>query len=66
MKCECGSKLFWRNYKTGGWWKQLVEVVDGAVEVVDTDVDGVKTGPEPRTMQCCECKRRVPNPSFNP
>ena len=64
-KCHCGSTLFWRHYRTGGLWKQLVESKpDGKLELVDTDVDSVRNGREPKTMQCCQCGKRIPNPDL--
>lgn len=63
VMCVCGSTLFRRCYHTGGWWKQIVESKpDGSMEVVDTDTDSVRSGREPKTMQCCECGKRVANP----
>lgn len=65
IKCVCGSKLFRRCYRTGGWWKQLVESDSkGSLQVVDTDIDSVKNRREPKTMQCCDCGKRVPNPDY--
>ncbi len=63
VACACGSTLFRRCYRTGGWWKQIVESKPGGkMEIVDTNVDSVKRGREPKTMECCSCGKRVPNP----
>lgn len=66
-KCKCGSTMFRRCYRTGGWWKQIVESQpDGKMEVIDTDVDSVRSSKEPKTMECSGCGRRVPNPHYIP
>jgi len=63
VKCKCGSTLFRRCYRTGGWWKQIVESnKEGGVDVVDTDVNSVRNGREPKTMECQGCGKRVQNP----
>ena len=63
VRCVCGSTLFRRCYRTGGWWKQIVESnKNGGVSVVDTDVDSVRNSREPKTMECCGCGKRVANP----
>ncbi len=61
LVCECGSSLFWKAYRTGGWWKQLIHG-DGSIE--DTDLGGVRYSPEPKTIVCAECKKRHPNPKY--
>lgn len=63
IRCKCGSNTFYKSLRTGGWWTQIIE---GDGEVVDTCVDSVRTGPEPKTVVCTECGRRVPNPCYNP
>lgn len=63
IRCACGSTTFRRCYRTGGWWKQLVESNNnGGVDVVDTDTDSVRNGLEPKTMECSGCGKRIPNP----
>lgn len=63
LTCKCGSTLFRRCYRTGGWWKQTVESKPGGgVEVVDTDVDSVRCYKEPKTMECAGCGKRASNP----
>ena len=67
VRCVCGSTLFRRCYRTGGWWKQLVESKpDGSMEVIDTDTDSVRSHREPKTMECTGCGKRVANPDAAP
>lgn len=66
VQCVCGSTLFFRCYRNAGWWNQTVEAnAEGGVDVVDTDVDSVRNGSEPKTMVCCGCGTRVRNPDAN-
>lgn len=66
-QCKCGSRLFHRNYRANGWWKQLIEASeDGSIEVVDTFLDHLKYGPEPKIVKCAECHRTCPNPAYKP
>lgn len=62
IRCACGSTSFWRNYRTGGTWRTLVESTESGLEVIDTDLDSVRNIKEPKTIQCTECKKRFPNP----
>lgn len=64
IRCKCGSETFWRNYRTGGTWRTLVESKGDGVSVVETDVDSVRSSAEPKFMKCTECKKRVPNPDY--
>lgn len=61
IKCKCGSELFWKSLRTGGWWSQLIT---GTGQVDDTDLSRVRMGPEPKTVKCAECGRKNPNPSY--
>ncbi len=57
--CKCGSKLFWKSIRVGGWWRELVGI-DGKVE--ETDLDQVKYLSSPTTAICAECGKRVAIP----
>lgn len=57
--CSCGSKMFFRSMRAGGWWVQLI---DGTGNVVDTDLDNVRLGKAPKTVKCAECGKTNPNP----
>ena len=59
--CSCGSKLFERAIRTGGWWKELI---DENGEVVETNLDSVKYGSQPKTVKCAECGKTNRNPNF--
>lgn len=59
--CSCGSKLFQKSLRTGGWWRQLV---DENGEVVETNLDSVRFGKEPKTVKCAECGKANHNPSY--
>lgn len=62
IKCQCGGELFEKCLCTGGWWRQIVDS-DG--NVVDTDLSSVRYGPEPKTVRCVECGKRVTNPTVS-
>jgi len=63
IRCVCGSTLFRRNYRAGGWWEQLVEANrEGGVTVTDSFTDNIRQGREPKTMKCAECGKRIANP----
>lgn len=62
MKCACGSSLFIRSYRASGWWVQLLDMAAGEEEIVETDLNKVRMGSEPKTMRCAECSKRAPNP----
>lgn len=63
VRCGCGSVLFRRNYRAGGWWEQLVQGnAKGGVTVEESFTDGVRLGREPKTMKCAECGKRIANP----
>lgn len=66
LKCpKCGGILFRRCYCARGQWVQLVESQDGAVKVIDTDLDGLRYRKEPKFMRCAEgCKGRILNPDY--
>lgn len=66
FKCSCGSLLFWRTYRAAGAWTQLVESKETGFEIVDTNLDGLRSHREPKTIQCNDCKKRVPNPNYQP
>lgn len=63
LRCVCGSTSFFRNYRAGGWWTQLVESKEGGgVTVEQSFTDSIRLGHEPKTMRCADCKRKVKNP----
>ena len=57
---HCGGGIYFKSVRCGGWWKSTHEFETG--DVVDTDLDGLKYGDEPKTVVCSECKRRIANP----
>ena len=61
LVCSCGSTMFHRSYRTGGWW---IQTIDEHGEVVDTNIDGVKLKNEPKTIACVECGKRKANPDY--
>lgn len=58
--CKCGSELFTRSFRAGGWWRELI---DGHGNVEETDLDSVKLKAQPKTVKCAECGRTNPNPN---
>lgn len=61
IECKCGSRLFERSYRCGGWW---VQSLDDEGNVIDTDLSGVRIAREPKTISCAECGRRIKNPKY--
>ena len=67
VRCVCGGELFWRAFKPRGKFVQLLESrPDGGVTVVETDLDNMRNGPQPKYMRCTDCGKRVPNPDYSP
>lgn len=43
---------------------QLVESLDtGKLEVVETDLGGLRYAKEPKFIKCADCGKRAPNPT---
>lgn len=67
--CPClpgGSFLFTRSLRVSGWWKQTLHIIpEGGypVDVVETDLDGLRYGPDPASVCCAECGRRWAMPA---
>ena len=59
VTCKCGGTVFYRSRRTGGWW---VDVIDGSGDVIDTNLDSVRYGSEPKTVKCADCGRANRNP----
>lgn len=66
FSCSCGSSIFFRKYRAIGWWTQCIEATTKEFEVIDTNLDRLKTGREPKYITCADCKKRHPNPQFSP
>lgn len=67
LKCACGSTTFYRSTPARGIWMELVVANDnGGVRVEESFTDGLRHLCHPKTMQCTECKKRVPNPDYKP
>lgn len=59
LVCACGGEHFFESVRVSGWWKRLL---DGAGDVVDTDLESVHYGATPKTVTCAECGRRHRHP----
>lgn len=57
--CSCGSELFWESTRANGWWKALIDL---SGDVVDTNLDELKSSAPPASVICADCGKRNPNP----
>ena len=62
---HCGGEFFYRTSPVWGTWLELVKIRDDkTIELVESTTDRIIHGDESKTLQCGDCKKRIPNPKY--